>query len=625
MNEDFKDQDHIDEMRRRLYARDPEITGNIRHDLEETKIDVARDWTAPVPEVEEVRVGEEASKHKVRTFVLIGSLFVFLLAASLSSFYLYFGGNQISGDNIDISIAGPNTIGGGEVISLQVGLSNQNAVAIESATLILKYPPGTRTTEEPIENLFEERIWVDTINPGEAKNVTVQARVFGEEGDSKQINATLEYRIIGSNGTFYKEAAPLDFQVVSSPVVLQVSSIQKVASGQEVEVIIDVKSNASTPFKNLLISASYPNGFSYKSATPEPVFGQNVWRIDELNPEESTKIKLRGTVQGLTDEALRLNVSAGPSDPNNQFIVGATLTESFTEFVIERPFIDVEVLVNNDKVNPAILSAGETAGVQIVVNNTLDESVYDMVVEVVPGGNAFKAATVKSRKGFYDSNTGIIRWEVSNNEDLRQVQAGDSRTVDFTIIPGSSQGTDSFDLVVNVYGRRVAERSAQEQLFGTVPIEIKYSSSVEMSGKASYVSGPIPPKVSESTAYTITLTAEAAGNDATDAVVRTSLPVYVTWANEFAAEGNVVYNPVSREIEWQAGNIDGGKQKDLVFKVSVLPSSSQVGVKPILVNRQTMTAKDRFTGANLSADSMLITTELLPSTGYGENNGQVTN
>lgn len=624
MNEDFKDQEHIDDLRRRLYARGPEVTGDIRHNLEDTKIDVARDWGTPGPAAD-APLENAPTRHKFRTIVLLGSLFVFLLTVVASGFYLYHGGNQISGDNIDISIAGPNTIGGGEVISLQVGLSNQNAVAIESATLILKYPPGTRTTEEPIENLFEERVWVDTLNPGEAKNITIQASVFGEEGDSKQINATLEYRIAGSNGTFYKDATPLDFQVVSSPVVLQVSSVRKVASGQEVEVTIDVKSNASTPFKDLLISASYPNGFTYQSATPEPAFGQNVWRIDELKPEASTKIKLRGTVQGLTDEALRLNVSAGPSDPNNQFIVGATLTESFTEFVIERPFIDVDVLVNTDSVNPAILNAGETAGVQIVVNNTLDESVYDMVVEVVPSGNALKEATVKSRQGFYDSNTGIIRWEVSNNKDLQQVSAGGSRTVDFSIIPGSGQSTASFELVVNVYGRRVAEQSAQEQLFGTVPVTIKYSSSVEVSGRANYMSGPIPPKVAESTSYTVTLTAEAGGNDATDVVVKTSLPVYVTWDNEFAAEGNVVYNPVSREIEWQAGNIDGGKQKDLVFKVSVLPSSSQVGIKPILLNRQTMTAKDRFTGANLSDDSALITTELPPSSGYDENNGQVTN
>lgn len=622
MNEDFKDQEHIDDLRRRLYARGPENSVTPRHTLTDTEIDVARDWGTPNSETEE-QVIDVKPKSSYRQIVLLGSLLIFFVAAALSSAYLYFGGNRISSENIDISLNGPNTIGGGEKIDVQIGLSNQNAVAIESATLIVRYPSGSRTTEEPIENLFEERIWIDTMNPGEAKNISIQASVFGEEGDEKEINATLEYRIAGSNGTFYIDAEPLKFQIVSSPIVMQVKSVRKVASGQEVEVQVEVKSNASSEFKNLLISASYPNGFSYKQSSPEPVFGQNVWRIEELKPEQSTLITIKGTIKGLTDEALRLNFSAGPADPNNQFIVGATLTDAYTEFQIEKPFIDVEVLVNGENKSPAILESGQDAGVQIKVNNTLDESVYDMVVEVVPGGNALQTGSIKSRRGYYDSNTGIMRWEVANNEDLAQVLPGESRTLDFSILAGASQSTASFDLVVNVYGRRVAERSAQEQLVGTVLVQAKYSSNISVNGMAKYISGPIPPKVGQSTSYSITLKAAAGINDTTNAVLKTQLPIYVIWENEYAADGTVTYNTVSRELEWQAGNIDGGKSKDLVFKVSLVPSSSQVGTKPVLVNKQTFTAKDRFTTASLTAESPLITTELPQSSGYEENNGKV--
>lgn len=628
MNEDFKDQEHIDELRRRLYARGPDKNNSVRHNLTDEKIDVARDWArAEVPVQEEVVETTEAPapKHKYRTFVLIGSLLIFVVAAALSSAYLYLGGNQISSDNINLTIGGPNTIGGGEIISLQVGLANQNTVAIESATLIMKYPGGTRTTEEPIENLFEQRIWLDTINPGEVKNIPIQASVFGEEGDEKTINATLEYRISGSNGTFYKDADPLSFQIVTSPIVLQVKSLKKVASGQEVEVEIEVKSNSSTPFKNLLISASYPNGFSYSSSEPKPEFSQNVWKIDELKPEETKTIKIKGSIKGLTEESLRLSVSAGPADPNNQYIVGATLTEAYTEFLIERPFLDVSFMVNGTKSNPAVLESGQIADVQVMVNNTLDESVYDMVVEVVPGGNALENAIVESRGGFYDSNTGIVRFEVASDGDLAQVSPGDSRTFDLSLAPGPKQSTASFDLVVNVYGRRVAERSAQEQLIGTELIQAKYSSSIVTSGQINLVSGALPPKVGQITIYAVTLIAKAGINDVTNTVMKTSLPGYVEWLDNYVGEGSVVYNSVSHELEWKAGNIDGGKQKELVFTVSLLPSSSQVGIKPILVNKQTLEASDRFTNATLRAGAPAITTELPKSTGYEEDNGKVTN
>lgn len=623
MDEEFKNQEHIDDLRKRLYARNPESSGALRHELNDTKIDVARDWgtgsvvqattqtSTPEASEEPAQLEEQPAPKKrgYRRIVLIGSLLIFVITAVVSSAYLYFGGNQISSQNIGVNIAGPNAIGGGEDISLQVGISNQNQVALESVTLIVKYPSGTRTTEEPIENLYEERIWIDTLDPGEIKNIPVRATIYGEEGDEKEINASLEYRISGSNGTFYKDSEPHTLRIVSSPVVMSVRSVRKVASGQEVEVEIEVKSNTTNSFNNLLVSASYPSGFSFKSASPEPAYNQNVWTIDELEPEETELITLRGTLTGLNDELLRLKASVGPAETDNQFRVGASLAESYTEFLIEKPFLDVQVQVNDDTDNDVTLMAGQRAIVRIDVSNTLDESIYDMVVEVVPSGTAFQNASIESGDGFYDSNTGVITWETSNVGTFGQVLPGDFRLVEFNIIPGAEQSTASFDLAVNVYGRRVAEPSAQEQLVGTVTVEGRYSSNVDISGQANVVSGPVPPKVGEATRYAVALVAEAGVNDVTNGIVTAQLPVYVKWLDDYAAEGTVNFNPVNQQLEWRVGNIDGGKQKDLVFTVELLPSSSQVGINPVLVNRQTFTARDRFTSGELEADASRITTE----------------
>jgi hypothetical protein len=636
MDEEFKHNDHIDELRRRLYARNAAALTPERHTLGSEEVPVAHDWASPIgndsisSRVDETLAVQEVSntihppkKHGYRSLILLGSLFIFVLAAALSSAYLYFGGNQISSDNIDLAIAGPNSIGGGEKMSLQLSLTNQNPVGLESVTLIIKYPSGARTAEEPVENLFEQRIWLDTIAAGEAKNIPIQFAMYGEEGDEKEIQATLEYRLSDSNGTFYKDAEPLKFRVVTSPIVLQLKSVNKVASGQEVEVKIDVKSNSPTQFKNLLVSASYPTGFNYKSSDPEPAFGQNVWRIDELNPGETKTISLKGKISGLSEESIRLNVSAGPADPSNQFVVSTNIAESYTEFLIERPFLDVGIMVNGERQEEIVLSANQSANIGVEITNTLEESVYDMVVEAIPSGNAFKDDLITTQRGFYDSNTGTIKWESSNIPEFLQVKPGASQIMSFSISPGPLQSTAAFDLTVNVYGRRVAEPNAQEQLVGTISTKVKYSSSVKLGGQANVVSGPVPPKVGTETIYAVALLAEAGVNDVTNAVVKTSLPVYVTWENDYSTDGLVEYNDVTHELTWQVGNIDSGKQKELVFKVSILPSSSQVGIKPVLVNNQYLVANDRFTNATLETDSKLITTELPEETGYGKNNGVV--
>lgn len=183
--------------------------------------------------------------------------------------------------------------------------------------------------------------------------------IFGEENTEKTIEATIEYRVEGSNGMFYKDADPLTFRISSTPLVLRVESIKKVASGQLIDVTMTAVSNASSPLNDVLITASYPTGFTYESSDPEPVFGQNVWRIDELLPEQSKTIKLKGIVSGLTEETFVINFTAGPANPDNQFLVGSKLAEAKIDFTIERPFIDVGITIDNDNDREVVLSEGK--------------------------------------------------------------------------------------------------------------------------------------------------------------------------------------------------------------------------------------------------------------------------
>jgi len=646
MKEEYS-QERIEQMRKRLYERGTHFGSATRHELTDTKVDVSRNWAGqpeqgqnktdlrnamPADTSADVVVEAPAVKkphRKYRSFILLGSFAIFLFITLASSAYIYLGGNQISSDNIQLDISGPSTLGGGEVMSMQIGLSNNNSVPIESATVIVKYPTGTRSVGDSPRNLYEERIPVEDIVPGDTKNIPVRVAIFGEENSEKVVSVTLEYRIGGSSGTFYKDSEPFNFRISSSPLVLSIKSVQKVSSGQLVDVTVTAASNATSPLTDILITAEYPNGFDYQSASQAPIFGENVWRIAELLPEEKESITIKGIVTGLTQESLQVNFSAGPPDPDNQYAISAPLADTRAEFTVERPFIDVAVEIEDQADGVAIISQDKTADVTVDITNTLDETVYDMVVEVVPEGNALDENSVQGNFGFYDSNTNSVRWEVSNNPTFAEVNPGDTRSLDFTIIQGQTKTTSAFDLVVNVYARRVAESSASEQLVGTVTREGKYSSSVALGSQAGRNvgrfgdAGPVPPKVEEVTTYTVTLVAEAGANDMTNAVVNTALPVYVNWLDEYDAEGQVTYNTVSKKLEWAVGDITNGQRKELIFQVSIQPSTSQIRTTPILINQQRIQANDRFTGELLQDTATPVTTELSTEAGFEEDNGKV--
>ena len=633
-------------MRQRLYDRSTQVGQDFRHTLTDEKIDVSRDWSVTPKttkaNVSDLRDGMIASseepldeapkitpKRHYRGFVLSGSLVIFILVAAMTSLLLYFGFNQVSGDNIEVVIKGQSLVGGGETMSLQVAVINKNTVPIDSATLILRYPKGTRSTGDSPRNLFEERIPIDVVAPGEEQTVPVQVTVFGEENAEKKIEATVEYRIEGSDTTFYKEALPFVFRISSAPLVIRIENLKKVASGQMTEVVITAVSNASAPLRDVLITASYPNGFDFEKSEPAPIYGENVWRIDELLPEQKSVIKLQGLVTGLTDETFRINFSAGPANPDNQYLVGSVLADSRADFIIERPFIDVQIAINNDSDRSVIIPQNEIAGVIVTIKNTLKESVYDMAVEVVPGGNALREDSVTSANGFYDSNRKAVRWEVSNNPSFDQVLPGDERQLEFQVVQGPEKTSSAFDMVVNVYARRVSESSAVETLVGTVKAEAKYSSKIALRSQAgrdsaSFVDrGPIPPKVGEETTYTMTIVAEAGANSIQNSVVETSLPLYVDWLDLYEGEGTVTYNPVSKKLQWAIGDIGVQERKELSFQVSIRPSISQLRKAPVLLRAQTMRANDRFTGVLLQATVLEITTELSREMNSLEDNGVV--
>lgn len=648
---DLEKQRKIDEMRRKLYARSADDSATIeRHSLTDEPVNISRNWptttanTTPVV-ANDLRQGLTVptpppasaptplavpKRRRYRVFILGGSLLLFILVAGLSSLYLYMGGNQISGNNIAISMNGPRSVGGGEQLPIQITVTNNNTVEIESATLIVKYPVGTMSTDQPPRALYEERIPINNLTAGEVRNLSVKAVLFGDENSKQDIKATLEYRIVGSNGTFYKEADALSVLIGSTPLVLRLENTEKIASGQETDIIITAVSNASTPLYNVLISAEYPNGFTYQSSSPEPVFNNNVWQISELKPEETKEIRLRGVVHGLNEEQFRINFQAGPADQDNQYRIGSLLVQTGIDFTIERPFIDLGLTIGGQSGSNIVLRQGTEPSVGVKLTNTLDETIYDLVVEAVPDGNALTAASIdEGSGGYYDSNRGVVRWEVASNADFAEIFPGNSRSLNFGVRPNSNQRTAAFGLTVNIYARRVAERSAAEELLGSTRIDAKFSSLIKVGGQAGHNigiftdSGPVPPQVGKVTTYTLTLVAEAGVNDLTDAVVETSLPIYIDWLDSYQGDGSVIYNTVNKQITWNIGDIAAGKRKELSFQLRLQPSVSQIGRTPTLLNQQSFRANDRFTGTLLQDSATAITTELSTELGFERSNGRV--
>lgn len=655
---DFKDRERLDALRQRLYDRNQDASFvSARRTLARTDvidvIDVARGWgesvmrpaaaqipqTNPVPAQpapkavplaesplaapELVVAAASPRRRSYRAYILLASVAIFVVLVGISSFYLFIGGNQTSGRNISFALSAPLAVAGGDVLEVQAAIHNMNSVAIESATLIVNYPVGTKSVGDTPRDLFEDRIPLNSIEPGETKTVPVRAAVFGEENEEKEITATFEYRVAGSNGTFYKDADPITFTINSSPVVLRVESVSKISSGQEFDVTLVVQSNALTPLTNVLVSAVYPESFRFVRSDPEPSYRQSEWIISDLAAKGTERITIRGVASGLSDEEFLLRFQAGTPRTDNQFIVGSLLAQTSSVITVEKPFVEMEFAINSDTDGDVVLPAGSPTTVVLTVTNTRSEPVYDMRVRIVPKGTAFRERLLQVEGGVYESSEQYIEWDVSGTPELTTVLPGERREFRFRLDSDAEQSTASLDLDANVYARRVNERNVPEDLIGATEAAIRYSSVAVVSRQVDRERGPVPPVVGQETVYTLTLAAEAGSNDLTGAVVTTALPQHVRWLNVVSGDGGVEFNPVSKRVRWNIGEIKGKERRTTTFQVAMTPSVLQVGTTPVIMETQELQATDRFTGAPLQASAPPITAELSEEAGFERGNGLV--
>lgn len=621
--------------RHSVTAREPTTEAGVRTSVPQPVMPQPRPQPQPVPRIEvepasSITADMTKRRTSYRTKFIFGGILFFVLALLVSAGMFFFGGNSVSGDNITVTTSGPVQVGGGEPFPFKVTIANQNQVPIQGVNLIVEYPKGTQSTAEGGKELSVERRALDSIAAGEVVNVELSARMYGEENTEQEIHVRVEYRVDGSNATFEKNADILRFKIGTSPIVLTFDTVSAVSSGQEVKLNLTVQLNAPAPIDNLLVKATYPEGFDFSTAEPATVSGEDVWRIPHIAPGEKKQITIRGILTGHETETRQFTASAGMADDTNSFALSSQLAGTQTVITLEKTFLDLGVTINGNSDDMVVISKGEQATVNIELTNTLDTTVYNGEVVVTLHGNALDKFNINPYGGFYDSSQNTITWISAQEDSLKEVLPGNTKKLTFALSPKDSVGTGvELAFSVDAKGQRIFDSKPTEEIQGTAERSIRIEGVLSLAGESRHNTGsftnagPVPPVAESTTQYTITLHATAGSNDVTDTEVSATLPQYVNWLDAVSEGAHVSFNSVTRTITWTVEDIKSGESADVSMQVSVKPSTSQVGEILTLLGTQRLKATDRFTGTVVRAQSPALTTRLVGGVGETDQDGRV--
>jgi hypothetical protein len=623
-----KDKSSLDVLQKELYSRNAHTTPATHAPTFHTKrYDVAEGWK---PEHDETSTVQPAPQpHMFIKRLLTASIAFFVIATALALYVFYGGRNIVSAENVQISVAGPVSIAGGEELALQISVSNNNRTPLEETKLMIEFPEGTRATAGSDDELRRVTESLGTIESGGKETKLVKAVLFGEEGSSKTIRVRVEYGVDGSNAVFVKEQE-YDVSVTSAPVVLLIDSPGQTTSGQDLEFTVTAISNSPKTLPDVILEAEYPFGFVFGNADPKPDAGSTVWHLGRLEPQEKRTVTLRGVLSGQDEEDRVFRFTAGTSGTNTP--IGTAFITVAEPIAIKRPFIGFALSVNGEKGETVRSGYGEPVRVEVAWANNTKTEVRDLSIAVKLDG-PFDERTVVPDKGFYRSSDNTVLWDASTEPSLRVAGPGKSGKVVFSVRPlAASKSSEiknpEISLAASIKGSRFIEDGAAENLVSSAERKVRISSKINLAARALYTSGPFkntgpfPPQAEAETTYTIVWALSNASSDLSNVAVAATLPANVRYTGSADPSGEKIsFNAATRQVVWNAGAVAAGlgyfrPVREVSFQVGLTPSKNQIGKVPDILGILSATGRDTWTNASLSGEGQALTTTLSTDPGF---------
>jgi hypothetical protein len=575
--------------------------------------------------------------------VFLIALIFFLVASGFAFYKFFFGANIISGDNINVVVQGPVSVGGGENLSLLIDVINNNTTPLESVNLHVEYPDGVRSPDNISAEVKRYDVALGDIAVGKKVSQTINNLVFGEENSKKDIKITVEYRIPGSSGIFYKEKT-FSFLISSSPVNITVTNSSEINANQNTDFNIKIKSNSLSVIKNLTLKAEYPFGFDYKSSDVTPSVDNNIWNLGDFEPGATKDIKVSGLIMGQDGEEKVFKFSVGIADKLDNRSIATNFASFTTSLFLRKSFVGLAFSIDGDINKTVAISSGENVKGNIIWTNNLPDTIYDLETIISIKGNILDKSSLSVNGGIYKSLENQILFNKETQPSLSSLLPGASGDGSFNFFAfstmskaGSSFSNPEIIFNISIQGRRTDSASTQKEIFYSETKTVKIISNLSLLSRGYYFVGPfqnigpIPPKAERETTYTITWTATNPTNNVTNAKVSSSLPPYMKWTGKISPiNEDISYDSINNQITWNLGTIQAGvgttlPVKEVSFQVSLTPSLSQVGSSPDILNSAIITGTDSFTGTTITETKQIINTNIKTDPNMIDKGGVVVN
>jgi len=588
-----------------------------------------KEWV-PLKKKKKINFKIKLTPEQIKKAKKIGLILsvIFVIAAAVA---VWHGLTSFDKSKVKIEIESAKEAVVGNEIIYKVKFKNQTKVTLEDVKLTFYFPEGSVPSQG--QDLIQT-VSVSDIKPDQEGQQDFSVKLVGAKDQIKNAKAVLDYHPSNFSARYNNEAK-FASKIILVPLILDFDLPEQLVSDQTFNFKITYANRSDVDFKDLQIKVEYPAGFEFSSAVPQADEKDNVFNILELKANEENKIFIEGVIRGAEGESKSFKAQIGAVQ-NDNFV---SYLENIEATKISIPPLNVTQTVNDS--SNVIAQAGQTLTYKINYKNTINVGIKGVIISSKLESDVLDMASLSVEQGSYDGISQSVIWRAGNIPDLEFLKPGQSGQVSFSVKVKNPLPIDSYDdknfVIINIAkvdSTQPPLALKDIQVAGQSVLETKVASQLKLKAQGFYNddvfsnTGPIPPRVDQTTSYTIKLLLSNTSNDVDNVKVSVYLPPHVRWLNNVEpSDADVKYDQNTGQLTWAVSSLSAGTDifvpaEWIAFQVSITPSLADVDKLVELIGQPRASGQDAFCGIELISFGNSIDTKL-PDDPFVEGRGGV--
>ena len=597
------------------------------NEIEEGLAEIYQDDNGKMIDVDKVEKIEIKRSGGPFLRLLIVALFLTgLVNVGWASYYLFF--LKPAGDNslVNLSIAAEREIPAGKEFYYTIQYRNLDRIELKNLAINAIYPENfIFLSSDPAAATGSSTWTIASLASKRGGEIRIKGKLIAPEGSAPIILANMAYTPANFTSEFKKEAS-FESLITSTGIDFTFDSVSSLMIGEENEILIRYKGRTENYLPGFRLNIEPIDNviFLKPAAASSSASSTDPWTVSAIDGTER-ELKVRFKVKDKLADALEIPLKFEYTDDGLSYHL---FYEKKITFEVMKRNLNLTLIINGERTDQGV-NFGQTLNYSIVYANKGEQDMRDLVIMAALESDFLDWSSLD------DKNKGVIRgssisWSKDEIPALASLAPDAEGTIDFSIkVAPLGEIDPSKSYQIKSYGQFSVNQGtstlAAKPDSGPADnrsntIINKINSDLTLNEQVRYFnddniavgSGPLPPKVGQTTSYKIYWTLTNNLNELTGLKIETAVPKGVNFDNKSRVSvGTLAYDAASGKIVWDVGRLPITVYKiDAEFNLSITPVADDANTLLVLLPGTVVSATDEVTKTVINKTYPAKTTKL---------------